>query len=125
MGGTIAVEGSALRRVAYMGMALLAGVLVLVAAVTMAPTEDERFTNSVGGMEAAARSLGEGDELERQTIGNLTFEKVFRANGLVYFQQGQGWLGDRAYGYVWSPHVQPRDVEHVEGPWYMYTDLED
>ncbi|MGI5284313.1 hypothetical protein ACQEVF_13355 [Nonomuraea polychroma] len=125
MGGTTVVEGSALRRAAYMGAALLAAILVLVVVVTMAPTEDERFASSVGSMEAVARSLGEGDELAEQTIGNLTFEKVFREDGLVYFQQGRGWLGDRAYGYVWSPHVQPRDVEHVEGPWYMYTDLED
>ncbi|MDA0632292.1 hypothetical protein OUY22_02615 [Nonomuraea sp. MCN248] len=98
---------------------------MLVAAVNMAPTEADRFADSAGSMETVARSMGEGAELEQQTIGNLTFEKVFRVNGLVYFQQGQGWLGDRVYGYVWSPRAQPREAEHVEGPWYRYTDLED
>ncbi|MEO3802104.1 hypothetical protein [Nonomuraea sp. B1E8] len=103
----------------------MAAILVLAVAVAMAPTENERFTSSAGRMGAVARSLEEGDELREQTIGNLAFEKVFRENGQVYFQRGRGWLGDRAYGYVWSPRVQPRDIEHVEGPWYMYTDLED
>ncbi|MGP3937218.1 hypothetical protein [Nonomuraea sp. KM88] len=31
------------------------------------------------------RPLEEGDELEEQTIGNLSFEKVFRENRQVYF----------------------------------------
>ncbi|GGT37954.1 hypothetical protein GCM10010176_097570 [Nonomuraea spiralis] len=115
----------ALRRVSYMGAVLLAAVLVLVAVVTMAPTEEERLAGSAGSMEAIARSLREGDELAGRTVGNLAFERVFRENGLVYFEQGQGRLGDRAYGYVWSPLVRPRNVEHVEGPWYAYTDLED
>lgn len=98
---------------------------MLVVVVAMAPTEDERFTSSARSMEAVARSMKEGAELEEQVIGNLSFERVFRESGLVYFQQGRGRLGDRAYGYVWSPHGQPRDAEHVKGSWYTYTNPED
>ncbi|MFI6299297.1 hypothetical protein ACIBEJ_47435 [Nonomuraea sp. NPDC050790] len=103
-----------------MGAVLLAGVLVLVAVMAAAPARDERFAGSAGSMEALARTLGEGDDLGERAIGNLTFEKVFRADGRVYFQQGRGWLGDRAYGYVWSPRVPPAEAEHLDGPWYAY-----
>jgi hypothetical protein len=121
MSGTVAVEGSALRRVAYLGATLLAAVFVLAGVMRIAPTEDEVFTRSAVRMETVAQLMNEGDELSKQTVGTLTFERVYRKDGLVFFEKGRGHLGDRPYGYVWSPDVRPLDGEHMKGPWYAYS----
>ncbi|GAA4526350.1 MULTISPECIES: hypothetical protein [Nonomuraea] len=117
-------QGPALRGAAYLGAVLVSAALLLVALVALAPTEDDRFAGSVAGMEEVARSLAEGEELGERTVGGLTFERVFRENGLVYFELGRGWLGDRAHGYVRSPQGRPDGADHVAGPWYRYRDAE-
>ncbi|GAA0952977.1 hypothetical protein [Nonomuraea longicatena] len=122
MSGTVVVDGSPLRRVVYLGATLLAAVFVLAGVWSITPTEDEVFTRSAVRMESVARLMAEGDELGEQTVGTLTFERVYRKNGLVFFEKNGGLLDDRPYGYIWSPHAHLLDLEHVKGPWYAYSD---
>ncbi|WP_214325280.1 hypothetical protein [Nonomuraea sediminis] len=114
------VEQSVLRRVAYLGAALLIVVLLLVAVVSLAPTQHDRFTRSAAAMEALARTLTEGGELPARSLGGLPFERIFRKHNQVYFQQGRNAFTDDTYGYLWSPHAQPPNTDHLTGPWYAY-----
>ncbi|MFD0470789.1 hypothetical protein ACFQ0B_22690 [Nonomuraea thailandensis] len=79
-------EKPAVRRAAYVGATLLAGILV----VALIWAEDLRFMHSSGDMEAVARTLEEGVELRDQSIGSLSFEFVRREDEQVYFYRGKG-----------------------------------
>ncbi|WP_327582243.1 hypothetical protein OHA25_40785 [Nonomuraea sp. NBC_00507] len=96
-----------MRIVAYFGATLLVAAVALVAILASARTHGERFADSVGQMEAVARTLRESDELDDPMIGKLTFDAVFKKDGVVNFQLGTD-LGPDPYGYVWSPDGRRR-----------------
>ncbi|MGW0485853.1 hypothetical protein [Nonomuraea sp. NPDC003214] len=133
MNGTAVAGESALRRVAYLVVVLVAGVALLAGVLMLAPgkqeraaLENERFVRSAAAMEEVARTLGEGDELGARNIGELSFETIHREDDLVYFAQGRD-MDNQPYGYVWTPPGGPHwtfaereDVRPVRGPWFEY-----
>ncbi|TMR98364.1 hypothetical protein [Nonomuraea basaltis] len=128
--GKITVKGAGLRRAAYLGAAFLSVVLIMVGLYWLSPSEEERFARSAGQMEIVARTLGEGNRLGPRKLGDLTFEDVYREDGVVFFQQGR--LAEDPYGYAWSPKRQLADFagellshsfKHEHGPWYAWRGI--
>jgi hypothetical protein len=95
--------------------ALLAGALLLVGLIWLAPGTDDRFDASAPQMEAVARTLEGGEVLKRQKIGLLTFDTVYWDGDAVVFS-----LSGSHRAYIWSPDRRPGDTLRLWGPWYIF-----
>lgn len=127
---TIVETESGLRRATYWGTVCLTGMLLLVGIFWLSPGDGERLARSAGQLEAAARTLGEGESLGPRELGGLTFEDVYREDGVVFFQQGR--FADEPYGYAWSPQGRLKDFgdehfshkfTHEHGRWYSWRGI--
>ncbi|GAA2208454.1 hypothetical protein GCM10009850_039120 [Nonomuraea monospora] len=94
---------------------------------------EQRVLRSLTEMERFARTIGPEDDLPGRSwkIGEAEFQSVHRAGDRVYFQVGENGPSVDPYGYVWSPERAPIDdsepavtsaFEHVQGPWYRWSD---
>ncbi|MFC4532953.1 hypothetical protein [Sphaerisporangium dianthi] len=95
--------------------------------------DEQRVVRSFAEMEQVARTAGpdDGTRTRPREIGDIEFQAVYREGDRVYFKVGENGPGVDPYGYVWSPERVPDDdsdpsvassFEHIQGPWYRWSD---